>query len=71
MPGEKSEHPTTSHPASGGPLAEVPVSAAHTGTLGGGGNRANVEEQLMGARLFLQRLGGYVGRARHLSPRVA
>lgn len=69
MPGEKSEH-RTSNPASGGPLAEVPVSAAHTGTLGGGRNRANVEEKLMGARLFLQRLGGYVGRPRHRSPRA-
>lgn len=71
MPGWKSEHPTTSNPASGGPLAEVPVSAAHTGALGGGGNRAKVEEKLMGPRLFLQRLGGYVAHARHLSPRVA
>ena len=67
MPGEKPEHPTTSNPASGGALAEVPaVSAAHTGL-----SRANVEEKLMGAWLLLQHLGGYVGRARHLSPRAS
>ena len=68
MPGEKPEQTTTSNPASGGALAEVPaVSAAHTGTLSG----ANIEEKLTGAWLLLQHLGGYVGRARHLSPRAS